>query len=160
LFDGQPSLCYNTAVAEKTVATNRKAQHDYFIEESFEAGLVLTGSEIKSVREGRVNLRDGYARITNGEVWMCNVHVSPYEHGDSRLEPDRDRKLLLHKREILRLLARTQTKGLTLIPLRVYVRDGRAKVEIGLAKGKRQYDKREAIAERDAERDLEREMAE
>jgi SsrA-binding protein len=148
-------------VAEKIVATNRKAHHDYFIEESFEAGLVLTGSEIKSVREGRVNLRDGYARIVNGEVWMCNVHVSPYEHGgSSNLDPVRDRKLLLHKREILRLLTRTQTKGLTMVPLRIYLRDGRAKVEVGLAKGKRQYDKRDAIAERDAERAMERELAE
>jgi SsrA-binding protein len=150
-----------TGVAEKIVATNRKAYHDYFIDDTIEAGLVLTGSEIKSVREGRMNLRDGYARITNREVWLCNVHISPYEHsGRSGPDPDRDRKLLLHKREILRLVMRTQTKGLTLIPLRVYLRDGRAKVEIGLAKGKRQYDKREAIAERDADRAMEREMAE
>ena len=148
------------AVAEKIVATNRKAYHDYFIDDTIEAGLVLTGSEIKSVREGRVNLRDAYARITNGEMWMCNVHISPYEHGGlNNPDPNRDRKLLLHKAEILRLLNRTQTKGLTLIPLRIYLRDARAKVEIGLARGKRQYDKRAAIAERDAERDMEREMS-
>ena len=148
-------------MAEKIVATNRKAHHDYFIEDSIEAGLVLTGSEIKSVREGRVNLRDSYARITQGEMWMCNVHISPYEQsGRTGPDPVRDRKLLLHKSEILRLANRTQTKGLTLIPLRMYLRDGRAKVEIGLAKGKRLYDKREAIAERDAERAMERELVE
>ncbi len=147
-------------VAEKIVATNRKAYFDYFIEDSIEAGLVLTGNEIKSVRDGRVNLRDGYARIVNGEIWMSNVHISPYEHGGrSNLDADRDRKLLLHKTEILRLAARMQTKGLTLVPLRIYLRDGRAKVEIGIAKGKRQYDKREAIAERDAHRALEHELA-
>ena len=146
-------------MAEKIVATNRKAYHEYIIEDTFEAGLVLTGSEIKSVREGRVNLREGFARIINGEMWMENVHISPYEHGGrANPDPDRDRKLLLHKSEIVRLTTRTQTKGLTMIPLRIYLRDGRAKVEIGLAKGKRQYDKRVAIAERDAERAMEREM--
>jgi SsrA-binding protein len=147
-------------VAEKIVATNRKAYHDYFIDDTIEAGLVLTGSEIKSIRAGRANLRDGFARIVNGEMWMQNVHISPYEHGShSDLDPDRDRKLLLHKSEIVRLAARIQTKGLTLVPLRLYLRDGRAKVEIGLARGKRQYDKREAIAQRDAERALERAIA-
>jgi len=144
-------------VAEKIIATNRKAYHDYFIEDTIEAGLVLTGSEIKSLREGRVNLRDGYARIADGEVWLSNVHISPYEHsGRSNLDPLRERKLLLHKAEILRLASRLQTKGLTLVPLRIYLRDGRAKVELALAKGKRQYDKREAIAERDAQRAIER----
>jgi len=146
-------------VAEKVVATNRKAYHDYFIEDTVEAGLVLTGSEIKSVREGRLNLRDSFARIANGEMWMCNVHISPYEHsGKTAPDPDRDRKLLLHKGEIRRLQSRMQTKGLTLVPLRIYLRDGRAKVELALAKGKRQYDKRDAIAERDAERDMERSL--
>jgi SsrA-binding protein len=148
-------------VTEKIVATNRKAYHEYFIEDTFEAGLVLTGSEIKSVREGRANLREGYARIVNREMWMSNVHITPYEHsGYGDPDPDRDRKLLLHKSEILRLQSKMQTKGFTLIPLRIYLRDGRAKVEIGLAKGKRQYDKREAIAERDAERAMERDMTE
>jgi SsrA-binding protein len=148
-------------VADKIVATNRKAYHEYFIEDSIEAGLVLTGSEIKSVRDGRVNLRDGFARIVNDEMWMVNVHISPYAHsGGASPDPDRDRKLLLHKAEIRRLASRAQTKGLTLIPLRVYLREGRAKVEVGLAKGKRQYDKREAIAQRDADRALERELAE
>lgn len=146
---------------EKTVATNRKAFHEYFIEDTIEAGIVLTGSEIKSIRAGRVNLRDGFARITNGEIWVLNVHVSPYEHvGHAAPDPDRDRKLLLHKAEILRLANRMQTKGLTLIPLRIYLHDGKAKVELGLAKGKRQYDKREAIAERDAQRAMERSMDE
>ena len=160
-FDGHRLLCYNAAVAEKIVATNRKAYFEYFIDDTIEAGLVLTGSEIKSVRDGRVNLREGFARIINGEMWMQNVHISPYEHGShDNPDPDRDRKLLLHKSEILRLATRVQTKGLTLIPLRIYLRDGRAKVEIGLARGKRQYDKREAIAERDASRDMERAMAE
>jgi SsrA-binding protein len=161
LFDENAHLCYNAGVAEKIVATNRKAYHEYFIEDTIEAGVVLTGSEIKSVRAGRVNLREGFARIINGEMWMQNVHISPYEHeGRAELDADRDRKLLLHKSEILRLAARIQTKGLTLIPLRVYLKDGRAKVEIGLAKGKRQYDKRAAIAERDADRAMERELAE
>lgn len=147
-------------MADRIVATNRKAYHDYFIEDSVEAGLVLTGSEIKSVREGRLNLRDSYARIANGEMWLCNMHITPYEHsGRSELDPDRDRKLLLHKHEILRMQNRAQSKGLTLVPLRVYLKGGRAKVELALAKGKRQYDKRDAIAERDAERDMERSLA-
>lgn len=150
-----------TPVAEKIVATNRKAYHEYFIEDTIEAGLVLTGNEIKSVRDGRVNLREGYARIVKREMWLSNVHITPYEHsGYGDPDPDRDRKLLLHRGEILRLETKIQTKGFTLIPLRIYLRDGRAKVEIGMAKGKRQYDKREAIAERDAERAMEREMAE
>ena len=148
-------------MAEKIVATNRKAYHEYFIEDTIEAGLVLTGNEIKSVRDGRVNLREGYARIVKREMWLSNVHITPYEHsGYGDPDPDRDRKLLLHRGEILRLESKVQTKGFTLIPLRIYLRDGRAKVEIGMAKGKRQYDKREAIAERDAERAMEREMAE
>jgi SsrA-binding protein len=161
LFDECDCLCYNALVEEKTVATNRKAFHEYFIEDTIEAGLVLTGSEIKSIRAGRANLREGFARITNGEMWMQNVHISPYEFiGNEAPDPDRDRKLLLHKHEILRLSNRMQTKGLTLIPLRIYLRKGKAKVELGLAKGKRQYDKREAIAERDADRAMEREMVE
>lgn len=143
------------------MATNRKAYHEYFIEDTIEAGLVLTGNEIKSVRDGRVNLREGYARIVKREMWLSNVHITPYEHsGYGDPDPDRDRKLLLHRGEILRLESKVQTKGFTLIPLRIYLRDGRAKIEIGMAKGKRQYDKREAIAERDAERAMEREMAE
>jgi SsrA-binding protein len=144
--------------AEKVIATNRKAYHDYFIEETLEAGLVLTGTEIKSVRGGRVNLRDSYVRIERGEAWLLNVHIAPYEQGNRyNVNPTRDRKLLLHRPEILRLQGKAQAKGMTIVPLRVYLRGNRAKVELALAKGKRQYDKREAIAQRDAEREMERE---
>jgi SsrA-binding protein len=144
--------------AEKVIATNRKAYHDYFIEETLEAGLVLTGTEIKSVRGGRVNLRDSYVRIERGEAWLLNVHIAPYEQGSRyNVNPTRDRKLLLHRPEILRLQGKAQAKGMTIVPLRVYLRGNRAKVELALAKGKRQYDKREAIAQRDAEREMERE---
>jgi SsrA-binding protein len=144
--------------AEKVIATNRKAYHDYFIEETLEAGLVLTGTEIKSVRGGRVNLRDSYVRIERGEAWLLNVHIAPYEQGNRyNVNPTRDRKLLLHRPEILRLQGKAQAKGMTIVPLRVYIRGNRAKVELALAKGKRQYDKREAIAQRDAEREMERE---
>jgi SsrA-binding protein len=142
----------------KVIATNRKAYHDYFIEETLEAGLVLTGTEIKSVRGGRVNLRDSYVRIERGEAWLLNVHIAPYEQGSRyNVNPTRDRKLLLHRPEILRLQGKAQAKGMTIVPLRVYIRGNRAKVELALAKGKRQYDKREAIAQRDAERAMERE---
>jgi len=144
--------------AEKVIATNCKAYHDYFIEETLEAGLVLTGTEIKSVRGGRVNLRDSYVRIERGEAWLLNVHIAPYEQGSRyNVNPTRDRKLLLHRVEILRLQGKAQAKGMTIVPLRVYIRGNRAKVELALAKGKRQYDKREAIAQRDAEREMERE---
>jgi len=144
--------------AEKVIATNRKAYHDYFIEETLEAGLVLTGTEIKSVRGGRVNLRDSYVRIERGEAWLLNVHIAPYEQGNRyNVNPTRDRKLLLHRPEILRLQGKAQAKGMTIVPLRVYIRGNRAKVELALAKGKRQYDKRESIAQRDAEREMERE---
>ena len=143
---------------EKVIATNRKAYHDYFIEETLEAGLVLTGTEIKSVRGGRVNLRDIYVRLERGEAWLLNVHIAPYEQGNRyNVNPTRDRKLLLHRQEILRLHGKAQAKGMTIVPLRVYLRGNRAKVELALAKGKRQYDKREAIAQRDAEREMERE---
>ncbi len=142
----------------KVVARNRKAIHDYFILETYEAGIVLTGTEIKSVREGRVNLRDGYAKIEGGELWLYNVHISPYERGSFyNHDPLRPRKLLLRKEEIKRLLGKTKEKGLTLVPLSVYIKDNRwAKVEVALAKGKKQYDKRAAIAERDAQRAMER----
>ena len=146
---------------DATLAVNRRAYHDYFIEESYEAGLVLTGTEIKSVRAGRANLRDGYARVRDGEAWLLNVHIAPYEHGTLyNHEPTRDRKLLLHRRQINELVGKVQRSGLTLIPLRLYLKRGRAKVELGLARGKKQYDKREAIAERDARRDLERALHE
>lgn len=138
---------------EKTIGVNRKARHDYHIEESLEAGLVLTGSEIKAIRAGRVNLRDAYAVIRDGEAWLINMHIGRWEQaGRLGHEPRRDRKLLLHKYQIRRLADKVQAKGYTLVPLRLYLRDGRAKVELALAKGKRQYDKRESIAERDAQR--------
>ena len=137
----------------KVVATNRKARHDYAIEDTVEAGIVLIGSEIKSIRGGRVNLRDSYASIEDGEVWLHNTHIAPYDPA-SRFghEPRRKRKLLLHKRQIARLASRVQEKGYTLVPLRMYLRDNRAKIELALARGKRQYDKRAAIAKREDQR--------
>ncbi|MBI3742370.1 MAG: SsrA-binding protein SmpB, partial [Chloroflexi bacterium] len=127
----------------KVVATNRKAYHDYRVDETHEAGVVLTGSEIKSVRAGSVNLRDSYAIIRGGQVWMFNVHIAPYEPASRQnAEPYRNRKLLLHRAEILRLMGRAQEKGLTIVPLRMYLKKNRAKVEIGLVRGKKQYDKR------------------
>ena len=146
----------------KVVARNRKAYHDYSIDDTIEAGIVLIGSEIKSIRDGRVNLRDSYAAIDDyGEVWLHNAHIAPYDPA-SRFghEPRRTRKLLLHKRQIARWQSRAQAKGYTLIPLRMYIRENRAKVELGLARGKRQYDKRAAIAERDADRRVRRAMRE
>jgi SsrA-binding protein len=144
---------------EKDVAVNRRAYHDYFIDEKYEAGVMLSGTEIKSVRNGRANLRDGYVRIDNNEAWLENVHISPYAQGNvMNQEPVRPRKLLLHRKEIASLIGKVQQKGYTLIPLRVYITRNRAKVEVGLARGKRQYDKREAIAARDAKREIERAM--
>ncbi|HUT18170.1 MAG TPA: SsrA-binding protein SmpB [Anaerolineae bacterium] len=145
----------------RVVASNRKAYHDYTIEDTIEAGIVLIGSEIKSIRAGRANLRDGYAVIENGEVWMHNVHIAPYDPA-SRYghEPRRKRKLLLHKREIARLARQVQEKGYTLVPVRLYLRGNLAKVELALARGKRQYDKRAAIAERDSRRRAERAIRE
>ncbi len=144
-------------MAIKTIATNRKAYHDYHIEETIEAGIVLTGTEIKSIREGKVNLRDGFAIIRDGEVWLLNVHIAPYSGGNRQNhEPRRERKLLLHRREINRLAGRVQEKGWTLVPLRLYLKDNLAKVELALVRGKRQYDKRAAIAKREAEREIQR----
>jgi len=142
----------------RTVATNRKARHDYFILETFECGIMLTGTEIKSVREGRVNLKDGYATIKEGEMWLFNVHISPYEKGSYyNHDPLRPRKLLMHKKEIMRLMGKVKEKGLTMVPLSMYIKEGkRAKVELALVKGKSSYDKREAIAERDAKRAIDK----
>jgi SsrA-binding protein len=141
----------------KVLATNRKASHDYHIEETYETGVALTGTEIKSVRAGSVNLRDSYAQVKNGELWLLNVHIAPYEPASRQnVDPYRDRKLLMHRKEILRLFGRVQEKGLTLVPLRMYLKKNRAKLEIGLARGKRQYDKREAISKRDAAREMDR----
>jgi len=143
---------------DRKVATNRKARHDYFILESWECGIVLTGTEIKSVREGRVNLKDGYAAIKEGEIWLFNVHISPYEKGSYyNHEPLRPRKLLMHKKEIMRLMGKIKEKGLTLVPLSMYIKEGkRAKVELAMVKGKTSYDKREAIAARDAKRAMDK----
>ncbi|MGQ9512263.1 SsrA-binding protein SmpB [Thermodesulfitimonas sp.] len=145
------------AVPVKVVCENRKARHDYFIFETFEAGMVLTGTEVKSLRAGRGNLKESYARVENGELWLYDMHISPYEQGNRfNHEPKRPRKLLMHKGEIMRLWGRTREKGLTLVPLRCYFKDGRAKVEIALAKGKKVYDRREEIAAREAKREVER----
>jgi len=145
--------------AKKVITTNRKARHDYHILETHEAGLVLKGTEVKSIRAGRVNLRDGYATVEKGEVWLHNVHISPYEQGHRfNVDPRRPRKLLLHRGEIRRLWGRVAEKGFTLVPLSLYFVRGRAKIELGLARGKATYDKRQAIAERDLQRDLARQM--
>ena len=142
---------------EKDVAVNRRAYHDFFIDEKYEAGIILTGTEVKSVRNGRANLRDGFVRIDGREAWLENVHISPYAQGNlMNHEPLRSRKLLLHRKEIASLIGKVKQKGYTLIPLRLYISRNHAKVEVGLARGKRQYDKREAIAARDAKREIER----
>jgi SsrA-binding protein len=145
-------------MSEQTVALNRRARHDYAIDETIEAGLVLTGTEIKAIRAGRANLAEAYARIERGEAWLIGAHIAPYEQGNrNNHEPTRTRKLLLHRDQIAELIGRTQAKGFTLVPVRLYIRDGLAKLEIGVARGKKAYDKRRAIAERDARRELERE---
>lgn len=145
----------------KVIATNRRATHDYVIEDRFEAGLILTGTEIKSIRAGRVNLREGYVQPQGDELWLVNIHIAPYqEAGRFGHEPRRARKLLLHRRQINRLISRVQERGYTIVPLRLYLKRGRAKVEIGLAKGKRQYDKRQDIAKRESQRRIERAISE
>ena len=146
----------------KVVATNRRAYHDYVIEEKFEAGIVLKGTEVKSLREGRVNLQESYASVNEGEAFLHHCHISPYSHGNiMNHDPIRVRKLLLHKKEINKLLGKTQQKGLTLVPLRIYFsKRGQAKVELGLAKGKKQHDRREAIKSREAAREVERAIKE
>jgi SsrA-binding protein len=141
----------------KLVASNRKAYHDYFVEETFEAGLALVGTEVKSLRDGRINLRDSYAEIRNGELFLVGVHISPYEQGNlANHDPMRARKLLMHGREIERIIGKVNEKGFTIVPTKVYFKGSRAKVEIGLARGKRQYDKRADLAKKDAQRDMER----
>ncbi len=150
------------AAPAQAVSVNRKAFHDYAIEEEYEAGIVLTGSEIKSIRGGRVNLRGAYARVDGDEAWLFDAHISPYEQSGNLFnhEPMRPRKLLLHRREINRLLGKLEAKGLTLVPLDIHFKGRRAKVKLGLARGKKLYDKREATAERDATRQIERVMKE
>ncbi len=142
---------------EKTLALNKKATHDYFIEETYEAGIVLTGTEIKSIRAGKANLRDSYGRVERGEVYLHNLHISPYEAGNRfNHDPLRSRKLLLTRGEIRKLIGATKEQGYSLVPLRLYLRGGFCKVELALAKGKKSYDKREAIAKRDAAREIAR----
>jgi len=144
---------------EKVVSTNRKAYHDYFIQETYEAGVLLLGTEVKSLREGKANLRDSYVIIKEGEAFLLNCHISPYSHGNiQNHDPLRTRKLLLHKGEIDGLWGKVRQKGFTLIPLKIYFKGGRAKVEIGLCKGKRQYEKREAIKRKEAEREIQRHL--
>lgn len=139
---------------EKVVATNREAYHNYHILETHECGIALTGTEVKSIREGRCNLKDGYGQIRQGEAWLLNVHISPYSHGNrENHEPLRSRKLLLHKREILKLASKAQEKGLTLVATRMYFKNGRIKVELAVAKGKKLYDKRETERRREADRE-------
>ena len=141
----------------KIVAENRRARHEYHIHETFEAGIVLTGTEIKSLRGGRANLTDSYAKVENSELFLISAHISPYEQGNRfNHEPRRNRKLLMHKAEILRLLGKTREKGYTLVPLKLYLSHGLAKVELALASGKDLYDKRQAAAEHDSKREVER----
>lgn len=145
----------------KVLAQNRKASHDYAIIDTLEAGMVLTGTEIKSVRGGKINLKDGYATIRNGEVFLQNVHISPFEQGNIfNHDPLRTRKLLLHKKQIAYLVNETKTTGVTLVPLKVYLKNGVAKVLIGLAKGKKSYDKREALKQKDVKREMDRALKE
>jgi SsrA-binding protein len=144
----------------ETIALNRKARHNYTITDTFEAGLVLTGTEIKSIRAGNVNLSDAYARIERGEAWLIGAHIAPFEQGNRyNHEPRRDRKLLLHRTEIDQLIGKAAAKGLTVVPLRLYISRGRAKIELGMAKGKQLHDRRRDIAEREGRRDMERELA-
>ena len=145
----------------KIITENRKARHDYTIEESFEAGIELKGTEVKSMRAGRANLKDSFAVIENGELYLNGMHISPYEQGNIfNVEPMRPRKLLMHKKEIMRLLGKTKEQGLTLVPLKAYFKKDKIKIELALAKGKKLYDKREAAAEKSAKREIEKAMKE
>ena len=141
-------------LAQSNIAENRKAYHDYHLLESFEAGIALMGTEVKAIREGRVNLRDSFARVENGEVFLFNVNISPYSHrGYAEHEPLRRRKLLLHRHEIRKLIGKTVERGMTLVPTRLYFKNGRVKVSISLAKGKKEYDKRETVKRREVDRE-------
>ena len=145
----------------KTIARNRKASHDFFIEDTFEAGMVLQGTEIKSIRAGRVNMKDSFARIDRGEAFLHNLHISPYEQGNRyNHDPIRTRKLLLHKKQINKLIGETQQAGYSLVPLKIYIKNGVAKILIGLGKGKKQYDKREDLKRKQAKRDVDRALKE
>lgn len=145
----------------KVLATNKKARHEFFIEDTIEAGIVLKGTEVKSIRQGKVNIKESFANIVNGEVFLNGMHISPYEQGNIyNVDPLRKRKLLLHKREIRKLISETKLKGLTLVPLSIYLKDGKVKVEIAVAKGKKLYDKRQTIATKDAERRMQQQSSE
>jgi len=145
---------------QKVVATNRKARHDYTIEDTYEAGIVLTGTEVKSLREGRASLVDGFAQVADAEVWMHNVHIPEYNQGTwNNHAPRRKRKLLLHRQEIQKLIGKSKESGLTLIPLALYFKDGKAKVELGLARGKKDYDKRQTLMEKTLNREAERDIS-
>ncbi|WP_010244788.1 SsrA-binding protein SmpB [Acetivibrio cellulolyticus] len=147
--------------AKKTIAQNKKARHDYFIEETFEAGIVLSGTEVKSIRQGKVSIKDSYAIIKSEEVFIFGMHVSPYEQGNIfNKDPLRDRKLLMHRYEINKLIGSIQQKGMSLVPIELYFRNGKVKLELGLGKGKKLYDKREDIAKKDAMREIDRRMKE
>jgi SsrA-binding protein len=141
---------------DKLLVSNRRARHDYHVLDVLECGIVLLGAEIKSLRDGRANLQDAYARVEDGEVWLHGMHVAPYAFSRAELDPVRRRKLLLHRREIDELARATRERGITLVPLKIYLKDGRAKVELATARGKRAYDKRQVLAERDARREAER----
>lgn len=143
----------------KVIAENRKARHDYFVEDTYEAGIILRGTEIKSIRAGRVNLKDSYAEIIKGEIWLNQMHISPYEQGNRfNHDPLRKRKLLLNRMEIIRMGDKVKLQGMTLVPLKIYLKHGMAKIELGLCKGKKTYDKRDDLAERDAKRQMERDL--
>lgn len=145
-------------VGIKVLATNKKARHDYFIDEVYECGIELKGTEVKSIRQGRINLKEGYASVDNSEVFLKQVHISPYEQGNRfNVDPLRVRKLLLHKSEIRKLIGATTIKGYSLVPMRMYLKNGKVKLELGLAKGKKLYDKRQDLAKKDAMRRIERE---
>ncbi len=145
------------AEQDRVVATNRRARHEYEILETFEAGLVLRGTEVKSLRTGQVNFKDSYGTVRNSELWLLGCHISPYSHGtDANHDPERDRKLLLHRREITRLTGKVAERGLTVVPLKLYFKAGRAKIEIGLARGKKLHDKRATLRERETRREMDK----
>ena len=145
--------------SEKVISTNRKARHDYHVLDTMETGIVLTGTEVKSLREGKANLKDSYARLHNGEVYLFNTHISPYTEGNyNNHEPLRERKLLLHKKEILKLIGKVHEKGLTMVPLKLYFRNGKVKVQLAIVRGKKMYDKRRDIDKRESDREIERHM--
>ncbi|MDE5604048.1 MAG: SsrA-binding protein SmpB [Eubacterium sp.] len=154
-------MSLNNKETEQVIARNKKAYHDYFVLEIYEAGIALYGTEIKSIRNGRVNLKDSFCSVDNGEMFTIGMHISPYEQGNIfNRDPMRKKKLLLHKKEIMRLFGQSQQQGLSIVPLQLYIKNGRAKLEIGLCKGKKLHDKREVAAKRDAERTIDRALKE